>query len=233
VRKNATWRRNAVRNRTENETRRAESRYVAHEPVEYLIANYGSRDPPEFLNLVRRKANARELNSGQRMAFETVALARKLHKRGKSEEALGVLQRRLSAVPPTPSAFILLNSAQLYRSLGRHEEAEQAIQKAKAVDPHHVQRLFEWNQRRNGRATLNRKDYAGAAAVFEKLTSRASTVWSDWLDFADASTALRRYDDARKALHEAERIKPNSPLVRRRRSRIPAAAPGPPAEEER
>ncbi len=100
--------------------------YAFREPVGELIARYGARDSERFAREVRERMRTREAKAGRMMLDAVRRLAADLRARGQPEGSLASLERGLALVPRAASAPLHLMRAQLFREMGRAEEAGQA-----------------------------------------------------------------------------------------------------------
>jgi spermidine synthase len=100
--------------------------YAFREPVGPLVASYGSRDPRRFSEEVRAKMWAREMKAARMMIGGLRRVAADLRTMGLPLRSLDRLDRGLALVPREASGPLHEMRAQLYRELGRLEEARAA-----------------------------------------------------------------------------------------------------------
>ena len=100
--------------------------YAFREPVGDIIARYGDRDPERFAREVREKMRARESKAGRLMLGAARRLAADLRASGQPARSLETLERALALVPRDASGPLHLMRAQLFREMGRPEEARHA-----------------------------------------------------------------------------------------------------------
>jgi len=109
--------------------------YALRESPEALVADFGGRNPTEFLAEVRGQAWARELRATRltlealrQMAMDHLAV-------GRPEQALASLERGLPLVPVEAAGPIHKMRAEVLQEMGRTEEArEAAAESARAND---------------------------------------------------------------------------------------------------
>jgi spermine/spermidine synthase len=100
--------------------------YAFREPVGDIIARYGDRDPERFTREVRERMRARESKAGRLMLGAARRLAADLRASGQPARSLETLERALALVPRDASGPLHLMRAQLFREMGRPEEARHA-----------------------------------------------------------------------------------------------------------
>jgi hypothetical protein len=100
--------------------------YAFREPVGEIIARYGARDPERFAQEVRERMRARESRAVRLMLDAARRFAADLRATGQPARSLESLGRALALVPLEASGPLHLMRAQLFREMGRPEEARQA-----------------------------------------------------------------------------------------------------------
>jgi hypothetical protein len=100
--------------------------YAFREPVGPLVASYGARDPERFAQEVKERMWVREMRAARMTVTALKRLAGDLRATGRPERCLESLDRGLALVPFEASAPIQAMRAQVYRELGRINEARAA-----------------------------------------------------------------------------------------------------------
>jgi predicted membrane-bound spermidine synthase len=100
--------------------------YAFREPVRPLVASYGARDPERFAQEVKERMWVREMRAARMTVTALKRLAGDLRATGRPERCLESLDRGLALVPFEASAPIQAMRAQVYRELGRINEARAA-----------------------------------------------------------------------------------------------------------
>jgi Flp pilus assembly protein TadD len=113
--------------------------------------------------------------------------------RGRSEEALGLLQQATAGDGPRPEA--VYNLGAILERLGRAEEAEAAFTRAVALRP-----TFAAAWHRLGLLRAGRGDLAEAVAAHRRALSIEPSLTRVYLDLAAAFRALAQDDEARRVL---------------------------------
>ncbi|MGE5626259.1 MAG: sulfotransferase [Bacillota bacterium] len=147
------------------------------------------------LDLAERNYRA-VLTAEPRHADATHFLGLLLHQRGRSTEALSLMQRALQFAPGSP--LFHNNLAGVYEQTGRGAEAEREYREALALKPDYVQAYVNL-----GMLYAARGDYPRALAEFERALGADPGNYTAWYSRAEALQELARTTEAVEAYGRA------------------------------
>jgi tetratricopeptide (TPR) repeat protein len=113
--------------------RNFDSIYVFREPVNSIIAGYGSYNPDAFHKEVQEKQDRLEYIFAHKIIKDVSLLAVDFFSQGMRQESLNTINQGLSLVPLETGWPLLKLKAKVLEKLGRDDEARQSYEKAKEL----------------------------------------------------------------------------------------------------
>lgn len=126
-----------------------------------------------------------------------------LREMGRKDDAYREAESALKRAPR--SVWVLKAAGDTHRDRGDYREAQRLYERGLAVNPNDTMLM-------NGKATalFLDKDYAGAAAVYERITQLRPDDFNAWLNLAYTQENLGRSDAARVAYDNALSVRPDN-----------------------